>query len=79
MVVAYSRWEGIARRFPQWWFIYARYGNDADWFRYQGFERPIYGLMHPTVWKMSPPMAQLAVKVGAVQAHPKMANRRVTS
>lgn len=44
-----------------------------DWFRYQGFERPIYGLMHPTVWKMSPPMAQLAVKVGAVQAHPRMA------
>ncbi|MGL5033838.1 MAG: glycerol acyltransferase, partial [Microcystaceae cyanobacterium] len=44
-----------------------------DWFRHQGLERPIYGLMHPTVWKMSPEMASLAVKVGAIQAHPKMA------
>ncbi|BFM38289.1 lysophospholipid acyltransferase family protein [Synechocystis sp. LKSZ1] len=44
-----------------------------DWFRHQGLERPIYGLMHPTVWKMSPSLAELAVKVGAIQAHPKMA------
>lgn len=44
-----------------------------DWFRHQGLQRPVYGLMHPTVWKMSRPLAELAVKVGAVQAHPKMA------
>ncbi|MFM1843800.1 MAG: hypothetical protein RLZZ490_2543 [Cyanobacteriota bacterium] len=44
-----------------------------DWFKHQGLDRPVYGLMHPTVWKMSPPMAELAVKVGALQAHPKMA------
>lgn len=44
-----------------------------DWFRCQGLRRPVYGLMHPTVWKMSRPLAELAVKVGAVQAHPKMA------
>ena len=44
-----------------------------DWYRHQGLERPVYGLMHPTVWKMSYPVAQLAVKVGAIQAHPKMA------
>ncbi|MGA1623274.1 MAG: lysophospholipid acyltransferase family protein [Synechocystis sp.] len=44
-----------------------------DWFHHQGLERPMYGLMHPTVWKMSPPLAELAVKVGALQAHPKMA------
>ena len=44
-----------------------------DWFQHQGLDRPIHGLMHPTVWKMSRPMAELAVKVGALQAHPKMA------
>jgi 1-acyl-sn-glycerol-3-phosphate acyltransferase len=44
-----------------------------DWFQHQGLERPVYGLMHPTVWKMSRPLAELAVKVGALQAHPKMA------
>ncbi len=44
-----------------------------DWFRYQGLDRPIYGLMHPSVWKMNRGMAEMAVKVGAVQAHPKMA------
>uniref|UniRef100_B8HSM7 Phospholipid/glycerol acyltransferase n=1 Tax=Cyanothece sp. (strain PCC 7425 / ATCC 29141) TaxID=395961 RepID=B8HSM7_CYAP4 len=44
-----------------------------DWFRYFGTERPVYGLMHPSVWKVNPNLAQLAVKVGAVQAHPQMA------
>lgn len=44
-----------------------------DWFRHQGYERRVYGLMHPTVWKISRPLAELAVKVGAVQAHPRMA------
>ncbi|MCP6763128.1 MAG: acyltransferase family protein [Fischerella sp. CENA71] len=44
-----------------------------DWFRRFGVERPIYGLMHPTVWKECPDVAQAAAKVGAIIAHPKMA------
>lgn len=44
-----------------------------DWFRRFGFSRPIYGLMHPRVWEVALPIAQLAEKVGAVMAHPKMA------
>ncbi|MEA5603970.1 1-acyl-sn-glycerol-3-phosphate acyltransferase [Nostoc sp. UHCC 0252] len=44
-----------------------------DWFRRFGVEQPIYGLMHPKVWQVSLPMAQLAAKAGAIAAHPKMA------
>jgi 1-acyl-sn-glycerol-3-phosphate acyltransferase len=44
-----------------------------DWFRRFGVERPVYGLMHPKVWEVSPPLAQLVAKVGAIVAHPKMA------
>lgn len=44
-----------------------------DWFRRYGTERLAYGLMHPTVWKVSPDIARLAVECGALQAHPKMA------
>lgn len=44
-----------------------------DWFRRFGSRRLVYGLMHPCVWKVSPELANLAVKTGAVQAHPKMA------
>jgi 1-acyl-sn-glycerol-3-phosphate acyltransferase len=44
-----------------------------DWFRRFGPERLAYGLMHPTVWKVSPEIARLAVNCGAVIAHPKMA------
>ncbi len=44
-----------------------------DWFRYFGTERRVYGLMHPSVWKINRPIAQLAVKTGAMIAHPKMA------
>lgn len=44
-----------------------------DWFQKFGFSRPVYGLMHPHVWKYALPLAQLAEKVGAIQAHPKMA------
>ncbi|MBD2430295.1 MULTISPECIES: lysophospholipid acyltransferase family protein [Fischerella] len=44
-----------------------------DWFRRFGVEKPIYGLMHPTVWKEFPIIAQTAAKVGAIIAHPKMA------
>ncbi len=44
-----------------------------DWFRYFGTQRLIYGLMHRHVWKINPDMADLAVKTGAIVAHPKMA------
>jgi len=44
-----------------------------DWFRRFGEERLAYGLMHPTIWKVLPPLAALGVQCGAVVAHPKMA------
>lgn len=44
-----------------------------DWFRRFGVDRPAYGLMHPRVWEVAPPLADLAVKAGALVAHPKMA------
>jgi 1-acyl-sn-glycerol-3-phosphate acyltransferase len=44
-----------------------------DWFRRFGVDRPVYGLMHPKVWQVSPPLAQLVAKTGAIVAHPKMA------
>jgi len=43
-----------------------------DWFRRYGTDRLAYGLMHPTIWKVTPPIASLAVSAGAIQAHPKM-------
>jgi 1-acyl-sn-glycerol-3-phosphate acyltransferase len=44
-----------------------------DWFRRFGVERPVYGLMHPKAWQVSPPLAELVAKTGAIAAHPKMA------
>ncbi|MBE8986890.1 lysophospholipid acyltransferase family protein [Nostoc sp. LEGE 12450] len=44
-----------------------------DWFKRFGTEKPVYGLMHPKVWQVSQPLAQLAAKAGAIIAHPKMA------
>jgi 1-acyl-sn-glycerol-3-phosphate acyltransferase len=44
-----------------------------DWFCRFGVDRPVYGLMHPRVWEVSPLLADLAVKAGALVAHPKMA------
>ncbi len=43
-----------------------------DWVRRFGPERPLYGLMHPSVWKASPAAAGVATRMGAVRAHPKM-------
>lgn len=45
-----------------------------DWFRRFGTQRLLYGLMHPYTWKVSPYLAKLAQKAGAIMAHPKMAN-----
>ena len=44
-----------------------------DWYQRLGYERLVYGLMHPLVWDVYPQMAQFAANVGAVRAHPKMA------
>ncbi|HIK32554.1 MAG TPA: acyltransferase family protein [Oscillatoriales cyanobacterium M59_W2019_021] len=44
-----------------------------DWFRRFGTERLAYGLMHPMVWKVYPGLADLAMQMGAIVAHPKMA------
>ncbi|MFB2924285.1 MULTISPECIES: lysophospholipid acyltransferase family protein [Aerosakkonema] len=44
-----------------------------DWFRRFGYERRIYGLMHHLTWQVAPSLAELAVKCGAIEAHPKMA------
>ncbi len=43
-----------------------------DWFLRFGVEKPVYGLAHPYFWEV-PPIAQLAGKLGAVIAHPRMA------
>lgn len=44
-----------------------------DWFRRYGSERPAYGLAHPYLWKHFGAASNLAVRAGAVVAHPKMA------
>jgi 1-acyl-sn-glycerol-3-phosphate acyltransferase len=44
-----------------------------DWFQRFGTDRLIYGLMHPKVWMVAPPLAALAERAGAIPAHPKMA------
>jgi 1-acyl-sn-glycerol-3-phosphate acyltransferase len=44
-----------------------------DWVGHFGSERPLYGLMHPHIWKINPKLAEISVKAGAVRAHPKMA------
>ncbi|MCU0548615.1 MAG: acyltransferase family protein [Leptolyngbya sp. Prado105] len=45
-----------------------------DWYQRIGYDHPVYGLMHPQMWKLLPPvMAKLTAQIGAVQAHPKMA------
>lgn len=44
-----------------------------DWCRRFGVEKPLYGLMHQSVWAMSPGGARLATQMGSVRAHPRMA------
>lgn len=44
-----------------------------DWIRRFGPEKLLYGLMHPSVWEVSPAAARIATRMGAVRAHPKMA------
>jgi 1-acyl-sn-glycerol-3-phosphate acyltransferase len=44
-----------------------------DWFRRFGTDRPVYGLMHPCVWKINPTLALLAGQIGAIPAYPQYA------
>ncbi|WP_228041064.1 lysophospholipid acyltransferase family protein [Nodosilinea sp. LEGE 07088] len=44
-----------------------------DWVQRFGSDRAVYGLTHPTVWQVFPPLAKLAERAGAIAAHPKMA------
>ena len=44
-----------------------------DWFRRFGTQRPIYGLMHSSVWLVNPGLARLGEQIGAIAAHPKIA------
>lgn len=44
-----------------------------DWFRKFGYEKRVYGLMHPRIWELSPEIVKVVAKTGAVIAHPKMA------
>ncbi|MGQ4648648.1 1-acyl-sn-glycerol-3-phosphate acyltransferase [Lyngbya aestuarii] len=44
-----------------------------DWFQRFGTERLVYGLMHPKFPQAYPHVGKLAVKAGAIAAHPKMA------
>jgi 1-acyl-sn-glycerol-3-phosphate acyltransferase len=46
-----------------------------EWFHRYGTDRPIYGLMHPDVWKVSPAIAQTAMECGALIAKPESAMR----
>jgi 1-acyl-sn-glycerol-3-phosphate acyltransferase len=43
-----------------------------DWFQRFGVERPVYGLAHPYFWQV-PLTAELAGRLGAIIAHPRMA------
>jgi 1-acyl-sn-glycerol-3-phosphate acyltransferase len=45
-----------------------------DWFSRFGTKRLVYGLMHPYAWKVSPQIAEISQKLGAIIAHPKMAS-----
>ncbi len=44
-----------------------------DWFRRFGVDRSVYGLMHRQISLVMPQVAQMAVRTGAVHAHPRMA------
>lgn len=44
-----------------------------EWFRRLGTDRLVYGLMHSHTWKAFGPLAEMAVRCGAVVAHPRMA------
>ena len=44
-----------------------------DWFLRFGTDRLVYGLMHPSVWKVNPTIARVGEQTGAIVAHPRMA------
>jgi len=76
-----SGWENIPAA-GQFLFVGSHNGGLAapdlpmfmvDWFQRFGYDRKIYGLTHPKVWKVYPPLAHLAAQMGAIQAKPQMA------
>jgi 1-acyl-sn-glycerol-3-phosphate acyltransferase len=44
-----------------------------DWFRRFGYERRVFGLAHPKLWRGYPPLAAMAARVGAIPFHPRNA------
>jgi hypothetical protein len=50
-----------------------------DWFRRFGVDRPVYGLMHADLSQSFIPGTTLAVKAGAIMAHPTMAHKALQS
>ena len=50
-----------------------------EWFKRFGTEQPVYGLMHRSAWQVSPQIGQLAAKIGAIVAHPKMGYKALRS
>jgi len=45
-----------------------------DWFKKFGTDRPMYCLMHKLIWEFFPGYAHELEKIGAVAAHPKVAD-----
>ncbi len=41
-----------------------------DWFRRFGTRRPVYGLMHPSVWRVETDFTNLLAQIGAIEANP---------
>lgn len=50
-----------------------------DWFRQFGLDRVVYGLMHADLSQSFLPVTEMAVKTGAIMAHPTMAHRALKS
>lgn len=44
-----------------------------EWFSRFGTERPLFGLMHREMWRNSPAASAIVEKIGAIEAHPKVA------
>ncbi|NJM96523.1 MAG: acyltransferase family protein [Phormidesmis sp. RL_2_1] len=78
--VSSDGWENIPHETPVM-FVGSHNGGLAapdmhmmlyEWCLRFGSEKPLYGLMHPSVWKVFPMLARLATQMGAVRAHPRM-------
>jgi len=59
--------------FPDLWMMM------YDWCRRFGCERPVYGLMHPSVWQIESEVTDLLSRIGAIKANPYMAKAAIDS